>query len=227
MIDWPRVSILIITYKRTTLAVKTIQGVQNHLVYPHEKLHWHIADDGSDEKHLSGIRSILDGYHSVSFSNAARRGVGASMNMGTEACLKHADYILWLEDDWELTHSFDLRPCVELLSTYDHIGMVRLGYISPGVVGHLVGGSGHLWWLLDKGPTYTFVGHASLRHRRFMAAYMPYREDLTPGETELHMCGTFNNKPGPGVVYPAWIGEYGVFAHIGGESLKDVVPNTP
>ena len=224
--DWPKVAILVITYKRTALAARTIQGVLDHLVYPHEKLRWHIADDGSPEAHIVALKSLIDSYP-ITISNTNRRGVGASMNVGSIECLKKADYILWLEDDWELTHSFDLRPCVELLSTYEQIGMVRLGYISPGIVGTLVSGNGHLWWRLDKGPTYTFTGHASLRHRRFLEAYMPYREDLTPGETELHMCGTFNNKPGPGVVYPAYVGEYGPFAHIGGDSLKDVRPNTP
>jgi len=224
--DWPKVAILIITYKRTALAARTIQGVRDHLVYPNEKLHWHIADDGSSPAHISALRSLVDSY-SYTTTNTNRRGVGASMNEGSIECLKHADYILWLEDDWELTQNFDLRSCVELLSTNDHIGMVRLGYISPGIVGRLVTGGGHLWWLLDKGPTYTFTGHASLRHRRFQDAYMPYREDLTPGETELNMCGMYNNKPGPGIVYPAYIGEFGPFGHIGGDSLKDMRPNTP
>lgn len=132
--DWPKVAILIITYKRTALAVRTIQGVLDHLVYPHERLHWHIADDGSSPAHISALRSLVDSY-SYTTTNTNRRGVGASMNEGSIECLKHADYILWLEDDWELTQNYDLRPCVELLSTNDHIGMVRLGYISPGIVG--------------------------------------------------------------------------------------------
>ena len=226
MMDWPKVAVLLITYKRTALAARTIQGVMNHLVYPHEKLHWHIADDGSKEGHLTALKVLIDPYP-LTITNVNRRGVGASMNAGAIECLKRADYILWLEDDWELTRTFDLRPCVELLSVYNHIGMVRLGYISPGIVGTLVGGCGHLWWQLEKGPQYTFTGHAALRHRRFIEAYGPYREDLAPGDTELHMCGTYNGKPGPSVVYPAYVGEFGPFGHIGGESLKDVRPNTP
>lgn len=224
--DWPRVAVLVITYKRTTLAARTIEGVLKYLCYPSDKLTWHIADDGSPDNHVSTLLKLLSGYE-VTVSNAARRGVGASMNVGAAECLKRADYILWLEDDWELTTHFDLKPCIEIINRNDTIGMVRLGYISAGIVGKLVSDAGHLWWMLDKGPQYTFTGHASLRHRRFLNAYMPYREDLSPGATELHMCGTYNNKPGPAIVVPAWTGEYGAFSHIGGESLKDVEPNTP
>ena len=102
--------------------------------------------------------------------------------------------------------------------------MVRLGYISPGVRGELVAGAGRLWWKLEKGPTYTFTGHASLRHRRFCAAYGDYHEGISPGEEELYMCGTFNNRPGPTVVIPAFTGEWGPFGHIGAESLNNVRP---
>lgn len=224
--DWPRVAVLVITYKRTELAARTIQGVLKNLVYPKEKLTWHIADDGSPNGHVPALSHLLDGYE-LTTSNTSRRGVGASMNLGASECLKRANYILWLEDDWELTTPFDLRPAIELLERNETIGMVRLAYISAGIVGKLVSDAGHLWWMLDKGPQYTFTGHASLRHRRFLDAYMPYREDLSPGATELHMCGTYNNKPGPAIAVPAWTGEYGAFSHIGGISFKDTEPNTP
>lgn len=222
MTEWPLVVAMLITYKRTEVAVRTIRGVMDRLDYP--RLEWHIADDGSDTAHLGAIQQAI-GDVRTSWSNAQRRGVGASMNLGMAECLRRADYILWLEDDWELQQPFDLKPAVQLLHTEGSIGMVRLAYISPGIRGCLVSGAGRLWWMLDKGPTYTFTGHASLRHRRFCEAYGPYVEDRAPGATELHMCGTFNNKQGPAVAVPAFTGEWGAFAHIGAESLKDVMPN--
>ncbi len=222
MTDWPLIVAMLVTYKRTEVAVRTVRGVMEHLQYP--RLEWHVADDGSDPAHLQAIAEAI-GDTPVSWSNAARGGVGRSMNLGMAECLRRADYILWLEDDWELQAPFDLRPCVQALATEPSIGMVRLGYISPGIRGCLVGIAGRLYWMLDKGPTYTFTGHASLRHRRFCEAYGPYREGLAPGATELYMCGTFNNRQGPAVVVPAWTGEWGPFGHIGAESLKDVVPN--
>jgi hypothetical protein len=224
MTDWPIIAILLITYKRTELAQRTIRGVKQFLDYPKDKLVWHVADDGSSAQHVDTV------LHTISvgagYTNAERRGVGHSMNMGMDACLLRADYILWLEDDWELTAPFDLRPCVQLLTEREDVGMVRLGYISPGIRGELIGGAGRLWWRLDKGPTYTFTGHASLRHRRFCEAYGHYQEGLAAGETEIAMCTTVNNRIGPAVVVPAFTGEWGPFGHIGMESLKDLRPGS-
>ena len=219
MTDWPLVMALLITYKRTEMARRTIMAVQRHLSYPH--LAFHIADDGSPAEHLEALRELAP---DAAVSNAERKGVGRSMNLGQAACWQRADYVLWLEDDWELEHPFDLRPCVELMHEREDVGMVRLGYISPGIEGQLISGAGRLWWKLRKGETYTFTGHASLRHRRFVDAYGYYQEGLPPGETELHMCGAFNRKEGPSVVVPAFTGEWGVFGHIGSESLKNVRP---
>lgn len=220
MTDWPLVAILLITYKRTELAVRAIRGVQRFLDYPN--VAWHVADDGSRQEHIKAIMDTIE--VGAGFTNAERHGVGRSMNLGMDACLAKANYILWLEDDWELTAPFDLRPCVQLMKEREDIGMVRLGYISPGIRGELISGADRLWWMLDKGPTYTFTGHASLRHRRFCETYGHYAEGLAPGETELHYCGTFNNKPGSTMVVPAFTGEWGPFGHIGGESLKDLRP---
>jgi glycosyltransferase involved in cell wall biosynthesis len=216
---------MLITYNRTELAKRTIQGVLKNLIYPN--LVWHIADDGSDIGHVNTLLELLsESGISASVTNAGRRGVGRSMNLGMNYCLEQgAEYILWLEDDWELTQEFDLRQCVSLLDDSPRdVGMVRLGYISPGIEGALISGAGRLWWQLHKGSTYTFTGHASLRSKQFCLAYGPYQEGLAPGETELYMCGTFNNKPGPNVVIPAFTGEWGVFGHIGSESLKDLKP---
>lgn len=221
MTDWPKVAVLLITYARTHEAIRTILGVKQRLHYP-GALQWIIADDGSDREHLHALYQAIG--EEVPTWYGQRQGVGVSMNHGQVMAWKAADYILWLEDDWELEQPFDLSPCIQLLQEQADLGMVRLGYISPGVWGQLISGAGRLWWKLSKGPTYTFTGHASLRARRFFDAYGPYAEDLAPGETELYMCGTFNNRPGPDVVIPAFTGEWGPFAHIGGRSLKDIRP---
>ena len=63
-----------------------------------------------------------------------------------------------------------------------------------------------------------------LRHRRFIEAYQPYPEGLTPGETELWMCGRFNGVSGPDIALPMDTGQWGAFGHIGGESLNGVRP---
>ncbi len=219
-------SVLIITYERTEIAIRTIQALKRNLQCDPSKLYFHLADDGSQKQH---IRALIDEIHTfcpnrVSVTVAQRRGVGVSMNLGQQACFNKTENILWLEDDWELQYPLDPNLYMEVLNNNKDIGMIRLGYISPGIKGELTSYNGRLWWKLAKGPTYTFTGHAAFRHQRFFKAYGKYQHNLTPGETELYMCGTFNNTKGPDILLPAWTGEWGAFAHIGSLSFKDSKP---
>lgn len=220
MNEWPLVIALIITFKRTELAIRTIKAVKERLIYPN--LGWHIADDGSPNGHVSALREVIGS--DVPMTDAKRKGAGRSMNLGMRECLLRCSYILWLEDDWELIRPLDLRPCVKLLGQQEGIGMVRLAYLSPGLVGSLIQHSDQLWWCLDKGPQYTFTGHAALRHAKFCKAYGDYKEGLAPGETELWMCQHFTDTDGPKIAVPADGGIYGYFAHIGGASLANMKP---
>lgn len=216
MTEFPPVIVLIITYERTALAVQTIRSVKERLDYPN--FGFHVADDGSRPGHVDRLLAEIGPNYSVSVSNSERRGVGANMNSGMAACLRRADFILWLEDDWVIPREMrlDLRPCVNLLGENKSVGMVRLGRLSAGLAGTTISGAGKIWWELVKGrDTYVFSGNAALRHRRFCAAYGPYQEGLRPGETELWMCNRFNTATGPSIVWPAWLTPEQTFMHIG------------
>lgn len=221
--DWPLVIVLIITYERTELALRTIRAIKEKLIYPN--LGWHIADDGSSQEHLDALFEAIG--ERVPTTSAERKGVGKSMNLGMKECLARGSYILWLEDDWELMRELHLYPLVQLLGQRQDVGMVRLGYISPGLSGDLISHAGQLWWKLNKTSyQYTFSGHASLRHAKFCRDYGDYKEGLTPGQTELWMCDHFNATEGPTVAIPVEGGAWGYFGHIGGKSLNDTKPET-
>ncbi len=230
MENWPQISILLITYKRYELALRTIKGVCQHLHYL-GPLHWHIADDGSGGGHVLALQYVLKEYapaSTVTISDAHRAGVGRSMNLGIHACLEHSDYWLHLEDDWELRQPFDLHPCIMLLRDCPGYGMVRLGYLQAGMQAETFGCGPHLWWHLrrDSSDGFVFAGHASLRHRRFHDAYGAYAEGLAPGDTEAEYAARFLRTAGPEVAWPAWVGCWGPFAHIGAESLAGLQPGT-
>lgn len=203
---------LIITYERRPLALQTIRSVKERVICP--DLTFHIADDGSKTGHVDALIAEIGNTH-VTITNSARKGVGTSMNFGITECLKRADFILHLEDDWVIPpgQTLDLRPYIELLTTEQSIGMVRLGQLTLDMDAKTISSCGQLWWKLRKGQQYAFNGNPSLRHRRFYAAYGPYKEGLPPGQTELSMCWQFDNRPGPDIVIPS--GCFSHFSHIG------------
>lgn len=215
MAEYPPIMALIVTYRRLSLAIRTIQSVKEQVRYPGQ-IGFHIADDGSGEEYIARLRDEIGPDYHVTATNARRGGVGRNMNMGIQACLERADMWLHLEDDWVLPIPLDLEPCVRLLEQDPTVGMVRLGCISAGVRGRVFGARNRAWWRLERGSdTYIFVGNPSLRHRRFYDTYGPYPEGLLPGETELSYCGQFSVRQGPDIVWPAWLNTREMFQHIG------------
>jgi len=219
MDTYSTVVIVLVTFRRPNVAMTTIRGLKDNLEYPADKIGWHIADDGSGIDYINKLANEIGPNYQISVSDAARGGVGKSMNLGIEAALLRSDLWLHMEDDWNLVQKLDISSSVRLLVENDKVGMVRLNYLSTDVVGKVEGMSDELWWVLNrKCYHYTFSGGPSLRHRRFYEAYGAYEEGLGPGETEDNYCWKFNMSSGPAVVWPAWYPHRGYFRDIGGSS---------
>jgi len=134
--------------------------------------------------------------------------------------------ILMMEDDWYLEKPLDVEPYTKVLLNNPNAGMIRFGYAAAGLSGELVSEENRLLWkIVRNNYTYRFVGHPSLRHKRFHEVYGYYSENLSPGQTELNMCGKVNAVSGPDVYIPYEFNQWGAFAHIGSESLADISPN--
>lgn len=203
------------TYQRTDYALRTIDAAQRLLGYDGE-LVWYVADDGSDEAHVARVLAACGptcGWHS------ARRGYGPNANAAWDAATQVSPLTFWLEDDWELAAPLDLTPYARLLADEPAIGMVRLGYLNPGITGHTRAAGGRLYWALHHEPIESwqcvFTGHPSLRHARYRAAYGDYEGGLTPGDTELAYAYRYRTHDGPWIVWPADYPTAGLLHHIG------------
>lgn len=228
MTDYPEICILLTTYKRTEVACRTIEALRRNFQWPN--ISWYISDDGSDPAHIRSLYDAIGPTYTTHFFDSEHRGVGLGMNH----CLlemwdKGIEFVLSMEDDWELTNTLVVDPFVRALQNHPEHGMIRFGYLAANLLGYLVSEEGMLYWRLDNnGETYRFAGHPHLKHRRFhdpsMGGYGYYDVGLAPGMTELSMCGKVNQKSGPDILYPATGGAWGFFGHIGSESLADVDP---
>jgi len=214
MSEWPEVVICLVTFKRTDYAVAVVEGLKKNLVYPN--LSWHIADDGSGDKHQDAIIQAIGDMPWTLTDAHQRGGTGFNRNMGLEASFARSPYVLHIEDDWALKQEYILRPAVEVLRDNPDIGMVRLGYLEAGHVGRTRDLANLIWWQLDKdsGHRFVFAGHPHLLHARFHDAYGWYQKNLLPGLTEAAFATHFLLTDGPEIIYPIWHFT-GFFAHIG------------
>lgn len=211
----PPIVIIVLTFQRTEYALKTIESAIKHLKYP--DLRWYVSDDGSKPEHYQSVMEMLKGQNVIG-SHSEKLGYGGGANKAWHIAHEHADLTLFLEDDWNLERELDLTHYAKLLMDYRDIGMVRMGYLNLNMKGQCIGRDGHLYWLLDRNAdSYVFTGHPSLRHRRYREAYGPYPEGLNPGNTELAYASQYRYAQfgGPEIVWPAELGEWGPFGHIG------------
>lgn len=223
--DNPPVYILLTTYKRQEMALKTIEGILDNLTW--DNLGWVIVDDGSPKGYVDSLIEKIGEPNHLWTYNGNRRGVGHNMNVG----LRHiwevgGELTIMMEDDWYLDTKLDIAPYVKMLLNNSEHGLVRFGYVSPGLSAELISEEDKLFWkLVKRGFTYNYVGHPTIRHKRFHDVYGMFDEGLSPGQNELAMCGKVNAKEGPNLLIPVEAGSWGFFAHIGSESLADTEPN--
>jgi hypothetical protein len=210
------ITIVLQTFKRTDVALRTIVAARQYLHYP--DLYWYVADDGSPREHVDAVIEAL-GDAPIIGLHTERRGYGANANTAWGAANQHSALTFWLEDDWELSTPLDLYPYAALLMERDDIGMARLGYLNPGIRAECVSHGGALYWKLDHEPAehwqLAFTGHPSLRHRRYRQAYGDYPTGLGPGDTELGYAYQYRTRSGPAIVWPAAYPPNGLFSHIG------------
>lgn len=220
----PPICVVLLTYLRTEMAVRTIRGVCENLDYPKELLSFYVADDGSSAGHVQVLLDEIQrggvkiaGYHNEKFVPGSTH-CGIGWNTALQKGHQAADIVLWMEDDWELRTKFDIRPYIRMLTERTDIGAVRLCQLALGndlrVQGHR--GLHYLEYL--RSSAYAYSGNPHFRHARFSEYYGLFKIDANPGDIELDYDSKFRAMPdGPGIWRPADIPAWGVFGHIGRE----------
>lgn len=216
---YPPVTIILLTYERTNVAMRTVASIGLHLRYRGDIL-WYVADDGSRTEHYEALTQLIDSFSDkrIGFHTIPGGTYGENASKGWHVALDNSDIALFLEDDWELTRELDITPYVDLLLNESRIGMVRMGYLNLNMRGYVFGHAGKLFWELDRtADPYVCTGHPCLRHRRFREAYGAIPAGLNPGETELAYALQYRDALyGPEIVWPAELGEgTNWFGHIG------------
>lgn len=214
--------------ERTRYAEATLKSVLTrlHSESGHE-LALYIGDDGSPPSHMESLYEIyadLWGNGDLpTITNSGGVGYGSNYNLAMQGAHKWADYILPLEDDWELTRDFDIDPIAHVLQdgVFDSVRLGYIGYTQKLICEFVYHCDRHYLWLLDdlSEEPHVFSGHPRLETVAYQKRVGPWPEGLTPGETEWYVA-TKMPEARKKVGYPLWAAgdvKNGVFAHIGTE----------
>lgn len=183
-------TIMLLTYNRPYYAEKTLRSTLEHLKYD-GFLQVHIADDGTPKEHyIDYLVNIAQDYgvESITFSNSGHMGYGANYNLGCQTVHPRSDYILPLEDDWELIKDFDATPIIEAL---DLFGCIRAGYVgySQPLRCEFVSHNNHNWLRFDPASEepHVFSGHPRFETVEWARRVGPWPTGMLPGATEFEV----------------------------------------
>jgi LmbE family N-acetylglucosaminyl deacetylase len=242
-----RVTIMLLTYTpsldhpRAEYARRTLTAALSNLrPGPDVELRLHIADDGSPEGHVETLKAYAAASYpgiEITTSNSERGGYGLNYNLGCQAVHDVTDFVLALEDDWQLMRPLDLTPLVRALTeSYRLVGAkpnhwircIRLGYLgfSSSITGRLVEFADQKFFIFDANAPeqYLFAGHARLETVEFERAVGPWTPGLGAGATELDVIGRPQARIGVAWPFDLVHSAGDLFAHIGDESLNALQP---
>lgn len=215
-----RITIVLLTYKRLDYALVTLDSTLRNAHYGGD-LEVHIASDGDNDDYLDALKAVCLPYGIVpTSSNSQRGGYGRNYNLATQLVHIHTDYVLPLEDDWELTRELDLNVYVDALEELK-AGCIRMGYIgfTQPLRGEFQFAVGRQWLRLDPSSPepHVFAGHPRLETVGFERSVGPWPEGLEPGATEFAVAHIAESRQG--VIWPVQeINTRGdMFVHIGAE----------
>ena len=210
-------AIIFLTYKRTAYATRTIQGIAENLHYEDGAILWYVADDGSEADHTGAIVRELEWTgQTLAEIRSNRNGYGANANWAQRRAGSRCVAFLMLEDDWYLHQPLDVTPYVRLLTQKpQHAGFIRLGHLPINLDLESVGHDGRMYLNVKKSTQYAFSGNPHLKTPYTVACYGEYPAGKNPGDTEIAYDAQVRSKDGPNILWPLWIGDRFLFAHIG------------
>lgn len=209
--NYPNVGITIITYNRPKEFRQVWQSIQNHVIYPKDKLFYVIGDDGSHEDYLPTGDNIT-------IIRNKRLGMGGNWNSVIHHAEMKAEFNLLLQDDWLFTAPVDLQLGVKFLEHNPDYGMLRYhkltGHVGlPAVVkewdtrqafhGYFHSNNEYVPEMLpfmellppfDNSDTYSpYSGGVHLRHYRFTQYYGEYPEGAGFSDSEMEYMKRVNH----------------------------------
>lgn len=222
-----KLAVVLLTYSaapsspRTKYADITMRSLVKNLQYSDGEIMYHIADDGSYEGHVRHLKNLAKDYQ-VSTTNSERGGYGRSYNLATQYLHNRCDFLLMVEDDWQLTREFDVSPLLLALQDPD-LNCIRLGYIgwTQELKGTIRAFADHTFLLFDPDSPepHVWTGHPRLETVEFQRRVGQWPEGIDAGSTEFAISKRDSSRYG--IAWPLDIAiragqVHGtLFAHIG------------
>lgn len=218
--DYPDVTVLLVTYDRPQEIRQTIEALQKCLDYK-GKLRWHLADDGSPREYVPGVRRD---YPTLQFTATVTGRLGWGANVNKALNFIRTDYMFLCEDDYVALRRLDITTGIGVMMAESAIGLVRYDGLSAHALTLSLrelrlpwgGMQDYLLVRRDSPHLNIYSNRPHLKHRRFHDVHGLYPEGRTLGETEeAFAMRILHAQPGTPLVAALPDGIPRAFDHIG------------
>lgn len=212
--------VTLFTYNRLEYATRTINSFFKN-IETNNKIHFHIADDGSSQEYRDKLYECVFNWQpeSISISVTNREGYGANYNKSTIDTHSKANYMLPLEDDWNLERPFPIDRYIKVLKESKVINSIRFGYIgyTQELRGKFIYENNEQFLLLDPDSPerHVFSGHPRLETVKYQRAIGEWLTGVDAGTSEFDAAARPEARTG--VAWPVdFVHPRGdLFSHIG------------
>ena len=219
MVEWPKVSVVFVTYNRLQTLRPTLDAFVRLTDYPRDRLELIVTDDGSPEPVQRAIRTMPFSVYSFAGEGG---DLGANQNRGIAAA--RGDYVLHLQDDQICHGPRDyLRRAVSILQSAPNIGMLLLfHHTGTPAIREIQKIAENEVTIYANEPTrrinvvgeHAYSDRAHLKRRSFIQMIGPYKERVSMWECELDYSQRVNAQI---TFFVAEVYGLNVFEHVGTE----------
>lgn len=220
MSSLPKITVLVIGYKRPDLLKQTVESLLQKTSYPRHRLELVLSDDGSPPDLQAQMRELPFDVFCFSSRNA---GLGRNCNKGLLA--SSGDYILQLQDDWVCVGPGDfIEQALDVFNRRPNVGIVRFRPASKRLKGIAVKISGKRKVTVFANvpqeqnslvSLYPYTDNPHIKRREFHEIVGYYKERVKMPLMELDFCRTVAAQQRFCVAH---IEGHDVFEHIGGQA---------
>ena len=187
----PLISVAIATYDRTGYLYHTINCIRKYTTYPNIEIV--VSDDGSDDIPL--LKRVCKKLEVDQLVLNDHSGMGANFNAAVKAC--KGNYILHMEDDWELIPMcLDyIQDCLAAFDKHETLGMIRLQHWRDCDIDRIFTTDRlPILTLKPAGMIYVYTSSPHMKRRSFHEKVGYFEEGRTAGDTETLMAKAFNKQ---------------------------------
>lgn len=211
-------------HPRVQYAEQCLNALFANLTFDKGELLYHIADDGSPKEHVDKLLELAKDWGiEPTVSNSNRSGYGGNFNTATQYTHSLAEFVIPIEEDWELVRPFDISSMIKAIQEDTRIECIRLGYLgwTEDLKGKLVQSAAQTFLLFDADSpeTHVFAGHPRIETVAFEKRIGEWPVGIKAGWTEMDICKRKESRTG--VAWPLDAGinasqDYcRLFAHVG------------